>query len=101
MGLDFRWEGSQTSRERPHWSYSGFMAFRDRLAKAAGLLGETDSLNDAYSRREKWPSQFDEPLVILIDHGDCEGDLSPDQCRRLAPRLRELVAAWDVDDYDR
>jgi hypothetical protein len=115
MGLDFHW-GPQRSANiaGPRWSYSGFMVFRERLARAAGLIGSRESLNDHYGSVESvafragdrqalhaYPSQFNEPLVLLIDHADCEGDLSPDQCRRLAPRLRELMKDWPADDYDR
>lgn len=102
MGLDFRWGDSNTSRIRPHWSYSGFMAFRERLAKAAQLIPADSSLETVYDAKGVlWPSQFDEPIMILIDHSDCAGDLSPDQCRRLAPRLRELITQWPEGDYDR
>jgi hypothetical protein len=106
MGLDFRWRDKDAPPlgpfERPSWSYSGFMTFRERLARDAELIGRDDSLDDFYCGAEMYPSQFTEPLVLLIDHADCEGDLSPDQCKRLAPRLKALIAEWnEPDDYDR
>jgi hypothetical protein len=115
MGLDFRWGGDVMAESRlraPRWSYSGFHAFRERLGHQADLLAPDVSIDHWYDRtgsfayaagdswaRRSYPSQFNEPLVLLL--ADCEGDLSPDQCRRLAPRLRELMKDWPADDYDR
>jgi hypothetical protein len=100
VGLDFAWTGDSHATA-PRWAYSGFMRFRERLAKSAGMILPDDDLRVLYDREIKWPSIFAEPLVILIDHSDCEDDLSPSQCRMLAPRLRELMADWPADDYDR
>jgi hypothetical protein len=47
------------------------------------------------------PEASAEPLLELINHSDCDGDLSPEQCGRLAPRLSEIVSRWPEDDYDR
>ena len=33
-----------------------------------------------------------------LNHSDCEGDLSPEECRQVAPRLRELVKSWPDDE---
>jgi len=32
---------------------------------------------------------------------DCDGYLTPRQCRKIYPRLLELVKNWDDDDYDK
>ena len=37
----------------------------------------------------------------LLNHSDCDGVLTPDECRQVAPALRRLVAEWPEDDYDR
>ncbi len=113
MGLNITYAGAERYQQAI-WAYSGFMAFRERLARASGLIAADESLNRYYDSVEShaykagdrqalhaYPSQFNEPLVLLIDHADCEGDLSPDQCQRLAPRLRDLMKDWPDDDYDR
>jgi len=41
------------------------------------------------------------PLRHLIHHSDCDGDLSPEQCREVAPALREAVSSWNEGDYER
>src|SRR3546814_10410785 len=42
------------------------------------------------------------PLKPLLDHSDCDGELTPEEGRQVAPRLREVVkAVWPGDCYDR
>ncbi len=90
MGLDF-------SHTDAHWSYGGFNRARTRLAAVLGH--DFDMLCN-----EGVPA--DHPLLKdaiapLLMHSDCDGELSPEECRNIAPRLRELIAAWDDDDFDR
>lgn len=42
---------------------------------------------------------FDDDIIPLLDHSDCEGELSPEECARVAPRLRELVASWPPEFF--
>lgn len=42
-----------------------------------------------------------DPIKPLLNHSDCDGDLTPDQCREVAPRIRELVKDWPDDDRDK
>jgi hypothetical protein len=42
-----------------------------------------------------------DPIVPLLNHSDCDGHLTPTQCKKAAPRLRELVEDWPDDDYDK
>ncbi|UUV45966.1 hypothetical protein [Bacillus phage vB_BanS-Thrax1] len=37
----------------------------------------------------------------MLDHSDCDGNLSPEQCGVIAPRLKELVSNWNDDDWDK
>lgn len=69
--------------DRPSWSYGGFGRFRERLCAAAGQPDPSDL----------WESGEvgDPALEPLIWHSDCEGILLPDECRQVAPRLRELL----------
>lgn len=120
MGLDF-------SHCEAHWSYSGFMHFRTRLAAEAGIalhcmesfaytmLGEKCEkivlylFNEKESRSEgivgiqpviKWSSVQGE-IVPFLNHSDCDGEMSPNECEVTAPIIRELVASWPDDDYDK
>jgi hypothetical protein len=93
------------------WSYSGFNDFRTRLARVIGI-----TLNDMsgfgflaekagkQSKNIDW-SEVDDPIVPLLDHSDCEGELDPKTCAKVAPRLRELLDKMDSDTteerYDR
>ncbi len=104
MGLDF-------SHTEAHWSYGGFGRFREALAEHEGF-----KLNEMHGFCAPWrgdgpeahPNRsWDEiasPLKPLLNHSDCDGDLSPEECAQIAPRLREVVdAIWPEggDGYDR
>ncbi|WAH35012.1 hypothetical protein [Alicyclobacillus dauci] len=90
MGLDF-------SHCDAHWAYSGFMRFRRRLAEQIGFaLDEMEGFGGTRS--------FDEmvdDIKPLLDHSDCDGELTPEECKQVAPRLRELVSGWLDDDRDK
>ena len=93
MGLGF--VGSKAS-----WSYSGFMAFRCRIAAELGFdlrdmqgFGHIDGSHGGKS----WDDIHDS-LVPLLNHSDCEGELSSEECAQVAPRLREIVSRWGVLD---
>lgn len=95
MGLDF-------VQSSAHWSYGGFMSFRCRLAEAAGLppLHKMDGYTD---NGISWDGYTD-AIVPLLHHSDCDGELSPEVCATVAPRLREIVMDWTDDsffDYDK
>jgi hypothetical protein len=112
MGLNFH---SETESFDAQWSFSGFKSFRGRLAKEIGianinsmdgfcdweLLYETgderkgidrDKLVEAVAGRA-W-TEIDDAITPLLRHSDVDGDLSPEQCAQIAPRLKELVADW-------
>jgi hypothetical protein len=90
MGLEF--EQADAS-----WSYSGFSSFRYRLAEKIGM--DLDEMEGFYGKRPF--SDYDDPIIPLLDHSDCEGFISVEDCKRVAPRLRELIGDWDENDYDR
>ncbi|MNS40516.1 hypothetical protein D3C72_728320 [compost metagenome] len=48
----------------------------------------------------KWSAVKDD-IVPLLNHSDCDGELTPDECRKVGPRLIELVSQWDDDDRDK
>lgn len=90
MGLDF-------SHGDAHWAYSGFNRFRTRLAEAIGI-----KLMDmqGFGGTIPWETVTD-AIVPLLNHSDCDGELSPEECATVAPRLRELVAEWSDMDSDK
>lgn len=86
-----------------HWAYGGFMRFREELAKMEGIV-----LKDMYGfggwtnpncKQIPWET-VDSPIVPLLNHSDCDGDLSPEECAQVYPRLAALVEQLE-DSYDR
>jgi hypothetical protein len=98
MGLDLhitRTDRDPTMHAR--WSYNGFNLFRQRLAKAIGV--DLDAMV-GFGGDRPW-SEITDDLVPLLNHSDCDGTLDYTECYQVAPRLREIVADWPEDDYDR
>lgn len=122
MGLDF-------SHCSAHWAYSGFMRFRTRLAAEAvialhcmegfarGPLGkqyehliiagdnestQMPGYSDFISHQPiiSWDKVSDD-IAPLLNHSDCDGQLTPAECKQVAPRLMELIANWPDDDRDK
>jgi hypothetical protein len=97
MGLDF-------NRSEAHWSYGGFHNFRTRLAACIGINLDTmrgfEPLGATAANTGRWEDYHDDILPLLY-HSDCEGDLTPAECKVIAPRLRELVKDWPEGDYDK
>lgn len=92
MGLDF-------SHADAHWAYSGFMRFRRRIAATLGIDLER-MVGFSKNATISWDTIGDD-IKILLDHSDCDGELSPNECRKVAPRLREIVSPWPDDDFDK
>lgn len=70
MGIDI-------SPGRLHLSYSTFHHWRTTLCEAAGIVFEQ-------SRKENGG------LQILMDHSDCEGEISWQDCKEIANALKPL-----------
>lgn len=88
MGLDF-------SPGEAHWSYSGFNEFRRKLAAEINIdLGEMEGFGGPIS----WDGVRD-PIKPLLNHSDCDGELSVSECIVVYPRLLELVKNWDDENY--
>ncbi len=89
MGLSF-------SHCRASWSYRGFNEFRERLARAIGM--DLRAM-EGFDGDKPWPSAAKEPLIYLLNHSDCDGHLTPHQCKLVAPRLKAIIEAWPDGDY--
>lgn len=91
MGLDF-------SHGEAQWSYGGFMSFRKKLAKEIGMTLEE---MEGFVEGGKPFSDFKDDIVLLLDHSDCDGHLTPGQCKKIIPRLQALTAKWPDTDWDK
>lgn len=79
------------------WSYGGFDRFRTKLGEEIGVI-----LNamDTYGGNLSW-DLVDHPIKDLLNHSDCDGILTPEQCATIAPALKAIVINWPEGDYDR
>ena len=80
--------------------YMGFMRFREWLAQIVGLpdLRSMEGFQD-FDPKEKghlWDEYRSDPVCLLLDHSDCEGELTLEECKRLLPRLRQISVALDT-----
>jgi len=84
MGLD-------TSFDCWHGPYSAFMRWREALhaiiARRRGFA--TDSLDDAWSHGH-YDDQTD-PLNVLMNHSDCDGEIPAAVCGPMADALTGLL----------
>lgn len=104
MGVDF-------SHGEASWSYGGFNRFREALAAHEGIdLNRMHGFKPFYAGDDWAGIPWDgvtTALRPLLDHSDCDGQLTPEECRQVAPRLREVIdAVWPddvvgVDGYNR
>lgn len=97
MGLDF-------SHTDAYWSYGGFHRFRRAIAAHEGI--DLDKMYGFARHGDDTPKlswdTITTPLKPLLNHSDCDGELAPDECRQVAPKLREVIdAVWPEDCYDR
>lgn len=87
MGLDF-------NISEAHWTYGGFNRFRIKLAKEIGInLDNMQGFNGSLS----WKNIKD-PIVNLLNHSDCAGVISIEDCHIIGKRLKELVKNWNEED---
>ena len=79
------------------WSYGSFYSFRIKLASEIRM-----NLVDMDGFAGDIPfSNYDDDIIPFLNHCDCEGNLSVEDCKKVAPRLRELIKNWKNDDYDK
>ncbi|MGV9316564.1 hypothetical protein ACWDR0_30925 [Streptomyces sp. NPDC003691] len=97
MGLVlFPGDGDNSSPD-VSWSYSGFAAFRRRLAEAEGFV--LDEMR-GFGGERPW-TQVCTALEPLLDHPDDGGDdLSPVECASMLVRLEVITDRWAREDGD-
>lgn len=82
---------------RSQWAYELFAVFRRELAKLEGItLGE---MHGYRTEGTSW-DEVNTPLRPLLDHPDNDGDLSPEECTQVWPRLAFLAPLLS-SEYDR
>jgi hypothetical protein len=75
--------------------YSSFNEFRERLANEIGI-----SLSDylGYGKGgSKDLSSIDHKIMPLLNHSDCDGMLTPEECKSIADGLNEILIAMRPD----
>lgn len=84
MGLD-------TTHDCWHGAYSAFHRWRAKLCEVAGL-GKIEERN-GFGGNKPWPES--DPLVTLLYHSDCDGEIESKDCGPLADALEKLLPALD------
>lgn len=91
MGLILFPGDEDTSSPDVAWSYSGFAAFRARLAQAEGF---TLSEMRGFGGERPW-SDVSTTLKPLLDRPDDDGgELSAAECTAILPRLDAITGQW-------
>ncbi|WP_106396758.1 hypothetical protein [Actinocorallia populi] len=94
MGLILFPGDGDTSSPDIAWSYSGFDAFRQELARAEGFsLSEMRGLGGDHPWSDV--STLLEPLLDRPDDGG--GELSPSECAAILPRLEAIADQWRTE----
>lgn len=89
MGLD-------TTHDCWSGSYISFHSFREALAEAAGLPRLVTIEGFASRPRWRWEDLPEDPIIALLNHSDCEGELPVEVLIPLADRLDELAEVLDA-----
>lgn len=88
MGLD-------TSHDAFHGPYSAFMQLRIWIADKCGIdLIKMEGFGG--EAPISWDTVNDD-ISILLYHSDCDGDISPQDCGKLAARLKTLLASCEPE----
>ncbi len=90
MGIDF-------SHGDAHWAYSGFMRFRGLLASS---LGYAIPLRDMYDDGS-YVCMENEAIWPLINHSDCDGELTVEEMEQILPQLKSILDNWNDDNNEK
>lgn len=91
MGLD-------TTHNAWHGSYRRFNSFRYDMARRIGInLDEYIGYTTSPSATKRL-SDIPHPIKHLLDHSDCDGELTPEQCKEIAEGLDMIIREASIDD---
>ena len=89
MGLD-------TSHDCWHGAYTAFHRWRAELMRIAH---DRDIMSMRhYGGTVPWSALGNDPLIVLLDHSDCDGIIEAKDCEPLAKRLEELLPLLPKED---
>jgi len=94
MGLDIEIKG-MTSEETYHGSYHGFAFFRQAIASAyneeLGELYKKSSIHNLVDAEiDLWNALCDDGLDLFLWHSDCDGKLTPKECKLIYSALEKI-----------
>jgi hypothetical protein len=74
-------------------SYGGFALFRQMLADGIGWHDYGCHFTD-WAKPSQLKKYKDDPIFPFLMRSDCDGEMEPEECIKVAPRIRELVESW-------
>jgi hypothetical protein len=101
MGLD-------TSHDAWHGSYSAFGMWRATIAKLGGFPPLEDMMGHSPEYKGKsagkmfpWGSTLGDPrLIPLLNHSDCDGELTPAECLQIASGLLDVLPKIERETWE-
>jgi hypothetical protein len=80
-----------------HGPYSAFNRFRVAVAEKVGidLYSMEGFQTDPKRGYVKWSVLKPDPILVLLNHSDCDGWIEAEDCAPLAARLREVAALFE------
>lgn len=85
MGLD-------TSHNAWHGPYSSFNRFRTMIAEKIGIKLED---MEGFGGNKSF-SEVNHPIVPLLDHSDCDGELSVEECKSIVEGIDLILSDFNV-----
>jgi hypothetical protein len=92
MGLD-------TSHDAWHGPYSSFNRFRYWLAEKIGINLD-DYIGYGKESAVKELTSIDHKLMPLFNHSDCEGELTPAECKQIAEGIDEILKGISKEEVE-
>ena len=87
MGLD-------TTHGCFHGPYSAFSDWRGNVCAVAGY-GPLDEYV-GFGGSMEWPDPKEDPLILLLRHSDCDGEISAKDCGPIAARLMSILPSMKI-----
>ena len=105
MGLDINIKGLER-KETYHCGYITFNLYRKNVASAYNeRLGELykKTFKDELQPEEikEWNYLCDDDLDIFLLHSDCDGKLTPKECKKIYSKLKKLEIDKDLPYSDK
>ena len=89
MGLD-------VSHGDFYMSYGHFNDFRGQLLILSGE-GYLEDM-EGFGGLRSWDSVNDD-IKLFINHSDCDGDFSPEDCQKIATRLSDFIGQMKMPEF--